>query len=71
MNKTECVKKPLWKSAPLKYNQHKPVFTSIHEFCPFFVYFNQRENYNISNIIIIMSIIIITVQKYAQTPQLN
>ena len=38
----------------------------------FFVCFNQRENYNISNIIIIMSIlIIITVQKYAQTPQFN
>ena len=36
-------------------------------FVLFFVYFNQRENYNI---IIIMSIII-TVQKYAQTPQLN
>lgn len=48
-------------------------FLQAFMFCPiFFLFaFNQRENYNISNIIIIMSIIIITVQKYAQTPQLN
>lgn len=38
-------------------------------FVLFFVCFNQRENYNISNIIIMS--IIITVQKYAQTPQFN
>lgn len=36
----------------LKYNQHKPVLTSIHEFCPNFVCFNPRKNYII---IIIMS----------------
>lgn len=72
MNKTECVKTTL-KSAPLKYNQHKPVFYKhscvLSHF--FLLTLIKEENFNISNIIIIMSIIIITVQKYAQTPRLN
>lgn len=53
MNKSECVKTTLPKSAPLKYNQHKKtnVLTSIHRrfvhVLLFSLLFESEKNYNI------------------------
>lgn len=70
VNKTECVKITLEKCSSFKYNQHNPVLQAFT--CSVLILFeSKRKNYYISNIIIIMSIIITTVQKDAQTPLIN